>query len=366
MQMISGGVKPVTVEIYGHDIAKTDTFAVEVKKIMDEIPGLTDVTISREKGKPELWVEVDRKKAASLGLNMAQIASTLRTKFYGDVATKYREGGEEYDTFVRLEGSDRQSIADLENAFVTSPLGKQIPISNIARIVERRGPLTIERKDQERVVYVGGSLYKRSLGKVVADLKKRLAKISIPEGIAVEIGGSAQDQAETFRWLGIALVFGIILVYMVMAAQFESLLDPFVILFSIPFAIVGVIWALFITGKTFNTISFVGMVMLVGIVVNNAIVLVDYINIMRARGLALFEAILVTGPRRLRPVLMTAFTTIFALLPLALKTGEGSEMWSPLAISVIGGLLVSTLVTLILVPVMYSIFETRVKKNVTV
>jgi len=141
MQMISGGVKPVTVEIYGHDIAKTDTFAVEVKKIMDKIPGLTDVTISREKGKPELWVEVDRKKAASLGLNMAQIASTLRTKFYGDVATKYREGGEEYDTFVRLEGSDRQSIADLENAFVTSPLGKQIPISNIARIVERRGGL---------------------------------------------------------------------------------------------------------------------------------------------------------------------------------------------------------------------------------
>ncbi len=364
--MISGGVKPVTVEIYGHDIAKADAFALKVKKIMDEIPGLTDVTISREKGKPELWVEVDRKKAASLGLNMAQIASTLRTKFYGDVATKYREGGEEYDTFVRLEGSDRQSIADLENAFVTSPLGKQIPISNIARIVERRGSLTLERKDQERVVYVGGSLYKRSLGKVVADLKKGLAKISIPEGIDVEIGGSAQDQAETFRWLGIALVFGIILVYMVMAAQFESLLDPFVILFSIPFAIVGVIWALFITGKTFNTISFVGMVMLVGIVVNNAIVLVDYINIMRARGLALFEAILVTGPRRLRPVLMTAFTTIFALLPLALKTGEGSEMWSPLAISVIGGLLVSTLVTLILVPVMYSIFETRVKKNVTV
>jgi len=364
MQMMSGGgVKPVSVEIYGHDIAKTDAFALEVKKIMDKIPGLTDVTISREKGKPELWVEVDRKKAASLGLNMAQIASTLRTKFYGEVATKYREGGEEYDTFVRLQRSDRQRIADLKNAFVTSPSGKQIPISSIARIVERRGPLTIERKDQERIVRVGGGLYKRSLGKVVADLKKDLAKISIPEGMDVEIGGSAEDQAESFRWLGIALAFGIILIYMVMAAQFESLLDPFVILFSIPFAIVGVIWALFITGKTFNAISFMGMVMLVGIVVNNAIVLVDYINIMRARGLALFEAILLTGSRRLRPVLMTAFTTIFALLPLALSTGEGSEMWSPLAISVIGGLLVSTLVTLIFVPVMYSIFEIRVKKN---
>ena len=363
MQMMMGGTKPVSVEIYGYDIAKVDAFALKVKELMGRIPGLIDVTISREKGKPELWVEVDRKKAASLGLNMAQIASTLRTKFYGDVATKYREGGEEYDTFVRLQGSDRQSIADLENTVVTSPMGKQIPIGSIARIVERRGPLTIQRKDQERVVYVGGSLYKRSLGKVVADLRKELGKISLPEGIDVAIGGSAQDQAESFRWLGIAMIVGIILVYMVMAAQFESLLDPFVILFSIPFAVVGVIWALFITGKTLSTLSFVGMVMLVGIVVNNAIVLVDYTNIMRARGLALEEAILVSGPRRLRPVLMTAFTTIFALLPLALKTGEGSEIWSPLAISVIGGLLVSTLVTLIFVPVMYSIFETRVKKN---
>ncbi len=363
MQMMAGGAKPVSVEIYGYDITRTDAFVHEVKKLMDKIPGLTDVTISREKGKPELWVEVDRKKASALGLNMAQIANPLRTQFYGQVATKYREGGEEYDTFVRLQGSDRQSIADLENAFVTSPLGEQIPISNIARIVERRGPLTIERKDQERIVRVGGGLYKRSLGKVVADVKKELAKMTIPEGIDVEIGGSAQDQAESFRWLGLALIFGIILVYMVMAAQFESFLDPFVVLFSIPFAMVGVIWALLITGKTFNTISFVGMVMLVGIVVNNAIVLVDYINIMRARGLKLYEAILFSGPRRLRPVLMTAFTTIFALLPLALRTGEGSEVWSPLAISVIGGLLVSTLVTLVLVPVMYSIFETKVKKN---
>lgn len=363
MQMMAGGVKPVSVEIYGYDIARTDAFALEVKRLMDKIPGLTDVTISRERGKPELWVEVDRKKASALGLNMAQIANTLRTKFYGQVATKYREGGDEYDTFVRLQGSDRQSIADLGNTFITSPLGKQIPINNIAKIVEKRGPLTIDRRNQERIVYVGGGLYKRPLGKVVADLRKGLAKMNVPQGIDVEIAGSAQDQAESFRWLGIALVFGIILVYMVMAAQFESLLSPFVILFSIPFAVVGVIWALLITGKTFNTISFVGMVMLVGIVVNNAIVLVDYINIMRARGLKLYEAILFTGPRRLRPVLMTAFTTIFALLPLALRTGEGSEVWSPLAISVIGGLLVSTLVTLVLVPVMYSIFETKVKKN---
>jgi len=362
-QMLTGGLKPVTVEIYGYDIAKTDAFASSVKQMMETIPGLTDITISRERGKPELWVEVDRQKAASLGLNMAQIASTLRTKFYGQVATKYREAGEEYDTFVRLKDSDRQSIADLENAFITSPLGKQIPIGSIARIVKRHGPLTIERKNQERVVYVGANYYRRSLGAVVADLKKKLAKMTIPEGIDIQITGSAKEQVETFRYLGIALILGIILVYLVMAAQFESFIDPFVVLFSIPFAIVGVIWALLITGKTLNIFSFAGMIMLVGIVVNNAIVLVDYINIMRARGLGLREAILFTGPRRLRPVLMTAFTTIFALVPLALKTGEGSEFWSPLAISVIGGLLVSTLITLIFVPVMYSIFETRVKRR---
>ena len=361
--MMTGGLKPVTVEIYGYDIARTDSFAAEVKELMEGIPGLTDVTISREKGRPEIWVEVDRRKAAALGLNMATIASTLRTKFYGQTATKYREAGEEYDIFVRLRDSDRITLDDIGDAFVTSPLGRQVRIRNIARIEERRGPVVIERKDQARVVYVGANYYGRSLGEVVADLKDGLVKMGIPDGIDVKIGGSAKEQAESFKWLGIALVAGILLVYMVMAAQFESFVDPFVILFSIPFAVTGVIWALLITGKTLNIISFVGMIMLVGIVVNNAIVLVDYINIMRARGFGLREAILVTGPRRLRPVLMTAFTTIFALLPLALRTGEGSELWSPLAVSVIGGLLVSTLVTLVFVPVMYSIFEARVKRH---
>ena len=370
--MMTGGLKPVTVEIYGYDIARTDSFAAEVKKLMEGIPGLTDVTISREKGRPEIWVEVDRRKAAALGLNMATIASTLRTKFYGQTATKYREGGDEYDVFVKLRDYDRQALDDIGNTFVTSLLGGQVPIRNIARIVRGRGPIVIERKDQARVVYVGANYYGRSLGGivssilrrgVVSDLKKGLEEMGIPEGIDVKIGGSAKEQAESFKWLGIALVAGILLVYMVMAAQFESFVDPFVILFSIPFAVTGVIWALLITGKTLNIISFVGMIMLVGIVVNNAIVLVDYINIMRARGFGLREAILVTGPRRLRPVLMTAFTTIFALLPLALRTGEGSELWSPLAVSVIGGLLVSTLVTLVFVPVMYSIFEARVKRH---
>jgi len=362
-QLQGSSEKPVSVEVFGDDLEKTDEVALKIKNLMSKISGITDITVSREKGKPELWVKVDRDKASALGLNVAQIAGTLRTKFYGSTATKFREGGKEYDVFVRLREEDRKSLADIYNTFVTSPAGKQIPISSIATIVETRGPLVLERKNQERVVYVGGALYKRSLGSVVKDIKRGLSRLKIPDGVDVKIAGSAQDQAESFRYLLMALILGIVLIYMVMAAQFESLLDPFIIMFSVPFAITGVIWALFITGKTLNIISFIGMIMLVGIVVNNAIVLVDYTNILRARGISLREAILTSGGRRLRPILMTALTTIFALLPLALSRGEGSEMWSPLAISVIGGLLVSTIVTLIFVPTLYSILEERIKKN---
>lgn len=357
--MLSGGEKPVSVNIYGYDIEATDAFALKVKNMLDRIEGLMDVIISRGKGRPELWIEVDREKASSMGLNMTQISSTLRTNLYGKVATLYREGGDEYNTFVQLRESDRQTIDDLKNIFITSPLGKQIPIMNIAKVVEKGGPIIIERKNQERIVRVGGGLYNRALGDVVADIRKELAAMSIPPGITVEIGGTAEDQEEAFRWLLYALLLGIVLVYMIMAAQFESFIDPFVIIFTVPFAIVGVLWALLITGKTLSLISFVGMIMLIGIVVNNAIILVDYINILRRRGLGVREAILITGPRRLRPISMTVLTLIFGLTPMALKTGEGSEIWSPLGISVIGGLIVSTLISLIFVPTLYSVFEER-------
>jgi len=360
--ILSGGEKPVSIDIYGNDIGKSDEYALKIKNVIEKIDGLTDVGISRVKGRPELWIEVDREKASSLGLNMMQISNTLRTNFYGKIATLYREGGDEYDTFVQLKKSDRQTLDDLKSVFITSPLGKQIPIINIAKIVEKAGPLTIDRKNQERIVRVGGGLYGRSLGNVVADIKKELKKIDVPPGISVEIGGTADDQIESFKWLLYALILGVILVYMIMAAQFESFLDPFIIIFTVPFAIVGVIWILFITGKTLNLISYVGMIMLIGIVVNNAIVLIDYVNILRRRGLEVREAILITGPRRLRPILMTTLTTIFGLIPLALKSGEGSELWSPLAISVIGGLTVSTLISLIFIPILYSIFEERFRK----
>ena len=359
--LTSGGAKPVSVEIYGYDFKQTDALAALIKTTMDGIPGLTDVTISRIPGAPELWIEIDREKASLLGLSVYSIANTISTDFSGKTATQYREGGNEYDILVQLAAEDRGDIADIEAVAVTAASGAQIPLRNVAEVVDRQGPVSIERKDQDRIVYVQAGLYGRSLGEVVTDMRKAFASIEIPPGIDVKIAGSAQDQAESFRVLLIALILGIVLVYMVMASQFESLIDPFIVMFSVPFAIVGATLALVITGRTLNIISYVGMIMLVGIVVNNAIVLVDYINIMRARGLGVREAILITGPRRLRPVLMTTFTTIFALFPLALRTGEGSEVWSPLAISVIGGLLVSTLVTMILVPTLYSVFEERLR-----
>jgi len=360
--MTSGGEKPVSIEIYGEDIELTNEFAKEVKEAISDVKGLVGVTISREEGKPELWINIDRKKASMLGLNMYTIANTLRSKFYGTKASIYREGGKEYDITLRFSPDSRKDLTDILNTTVVSPItGERISIGSIASISTGYGPLTLERKNQERLVYVSGNIYGRPLGNVISDIKKRLSKLNIPPGIAIRFGGTAKEQASSFKYLFIALILGIILVYMVMASQFESLVDPFVIMFSVPFAITGVIWALLITGKTLNLISFVGMIMLVGIVVNNGIVLVDFINILRARGFELKDAILSAGTRRLRPVLMTSLTTILALIPLAVRRGEGAEVWSPLAVSVIGGLLVSLIITLVFVPTLYSIVEGKLK-----
>ena len=361
-QMTSGGEKPVSIEIYGEDLEQTERFANELKQRIAGIKGLVDLTVSRKPGKPEIWVEIDREKASMLGLNTYLIANTLRSKFAGTKASLYRERGKEYDITVKLRPEDRASLTDLLNTSVTSPVtGAKVPLRAIATLKKATGPMTLERKNQERVVYVGGGIYGRPLGNVINDIKNVLAGMEIPQGIDVKFGGTAKDQASSFKYLFLALILGIILVYMVMASQFESLVDPFVIMFAVPFAISGVIWALLITGKTLSMTSFVGMIMLVGIVVNNGIVLVDFINILRARGLEVKEAILTAGARRLRPVLMTSLTTILALIPLAARRGEGSEVWSPLAVAVIGGLLVSLTITLIFVPTLYSIVEERLK-----
>ncbi|MFZ5800747.1 MAG: efflux RND transporter permease subunit [Candidatus Omnitrophota bacterium] len=379
-----GGGKAVQLEIIGHSFAQTDALAGRVKKIMEDTPGAVDVSISREISRPEMRIDIDRQKAASLGLNMDTIASTIKTYIQGSTATKYREKGETYDIYVRLEESSRAKPEDIESLSITAPLPEdkesfapvgallvkegmdsrsQIRLSNIAKIYEVTGPLDIDRQNRERVVRVECNTFRRSSGKVIEDIRRQINKIALPEGIMMNFGGEAEEQKKAFKDLLLLLILGICLVYMVMAAQFESLLDPFIIMFAVPFTFVGVILAFVITGATLNVISFLGVVMLMGIVVNNAIVLVSYINILRARGFSMLDAVTTGGRERLRAVLMTTITTLVGLLPLAIFQGEGSESWQPLGITMVGGLLVSTLITMLFVPTLYALVETRIKKN---
>jgi len=361
--MIMGGEQPLSVRILGDDLDAAYAYAQQLKPKVAQVPGTVDIAVSMEKGSPEVWVNVDRPKASAMGLNVADVADTVRTSVYGRVASKYRIHGDEYDIRVRLRESDRTRIEDLGQLPVRLPTGDLVRVENVARVEREKGPIKIERKDQRRIVRVEGDVHGRSLGEVMADVDDLIAQNPPPRGLTVVIGGQREDIQEAFLWLMLALVVGIILVYMIMASQFESLLDPLVVMFSLPFAFVGVLWLLAFFGYSLNVIVFLGMLLLIGIVVNNAIVLVDYINILRARGRSMIEAVQEAGRTRLRPVLMTAVTTIVALMPMAFKRGQGSEVWNPLGATILGGLLVSTLVTLVLVPTIYSIFESHVKRN---
>jgi HAE1 family hydrophobic/amphiphilic exporter-1 len=374
-----GGGKAVQLEIIGNSFEKTNALAKDIKAIMEKIPGAVDVSISREANSPELRIDVDREKAASLGLDMSTIASTLKSFIQGSTATKYREKGETYDIYVRLEESSRTKLEDIENLSIVAPLPedntpfvglenlasnqgvsrKQIKLSNIAKIYETSGPDRIERKNRERMVRVQCNAYKRSTGKIVEDLKREVSKLVLPADVSINIGGEAEEQKKAFKDLTLLLILGIGLVYMVMAAQFESLLDPFIIMFAIPFTFIGVILGFVLTGTTLSINTFLGIIMLMGIVVNNAIVLVSYIIMLRARGFSMREAVTTAGSNRLRPILMTTITTIAGLLPLALSRGEGSEVWQPLGVTMIGGLTVSTLVTLLFVPTLYAVFHRK-------
>jgi len=362
--ILFGGEKPITIEIVGHDVEQTNSLARKIKAIVENTPGARDANISRPLGRPEFLVNINREKAALLGINVTDIALALRTQVYGTEATKYREGGDEYEIFIRAKEEKRKSIEDIENLIITTRNDKTVRLGNLATIEEAVAPTEIERMDRERIVKVGADLYKRPLGDVAADIEREIDKLEIPEGIDVSFGGSVKEQKENFRDLALLLLLSLALVYMVMASQFESLRDPFIIMFSIPFAFTGVLWAFFLTSTTLSLMSFIGAIILVGLVVKNGIVLIDYINILRKRGLNMLQAVTLGGKHRLRPVLMTAFTTMLGMLPMALSRHEGAEMWRPLGITVIGGMLVSTVVTLVLVPVIYSIFEGRRNNNV--
>jgi HAE1 family hydrophobic/amphiphilic exporter-1 len=358
--LMGGGGKPIVVEILGHDLETTDRIAREVKAVAETVPGARDITISRDNGNQELAVRIDRVKAAALGVPVSTIVDSLRTLFSGKTATTYREAEEEYDVVMQLAEFERGSIQDLLNTEIALPDGRRIRIDALAAVAEERGPVTIERKDQERLVKVEMNFETRTMGEVAADLREALAaRVALPAGVGLTYGGLVEEQQKSFRDLFLLLLLGMVLVYMVMAAQFESFLDPFIIMFSIPFGFTGVLLALFLTGTAVSLMSLIGMILLVGTVVNNAIVLIDYTNILRARGESMIDAVRHSGAQRLRPVLITTLTTVFGMMPLAVSRGVGSESWRPLAITVIGGLSMSTLVTLVLVPVIYSWFKRK-------
>ncbi|SYZ72019.1 Acriflavin resistance protein [Candidatus Zixiibacteriota bacterium] len=357
--ILFGGDKPITIQIIGHDVDQTNELAAKIKRIVENTRGAKDAKISRPVGRPELIINIDREKAALLGTGLGDISDAIKTQVLGSEATKYREAGDEYQIYIRAKEDARQNIEDLSRLVITSRSGATVRLDNVATIVESTGPTEIARRDRERIVKVEAEVFKRPLGDVAADIAEELTRIEIPEGIDVTFGGSVKEQRESFTDLLFLLILSLVLVYMVMASQFESLRDPFIIMFSVPFAFVGVIWALILTGTTLSLISFIGVIILVGIVVKNAIIMIDYTNILRRRGLSVNQAVPLAGKHRLRPVLMTALAMILGMLPLALSRNEGAEIWRPLGITVVGGLLVSTLVTLVLIPVIYSIFEGR-------
>jgi HAE1 family hydrophobic/amphiphilic exporter-1 len=350
-----GGGRAISIDILGHDIEMTNKVAAEIRRIVETTPGAVDVSVSRKKPRPEVQVRLDRDKAASLGLNVALVADALRTNYYGFDDTKFREAGDDFDIELRLKKDQRETIRGIGETPITTLTGQTIKLRNVASVREAFGPVEIERKNRTRVTKVQAGVQGRVLGDVVRDVREKMASLDLPPGVSIEWGGEVEEQRKAFRDLTLLLILGIALVYMVMAGEFEDFVDPFIIMFSVPFAFVGVIWAFVVTATPLNLMSFIGVIMLMGIVVKNAIVLVDYTKQLRAGGMTLNEAIVTGGKTRLRPVFMTSLTTIFGMLPLSLSRGEGSEIWNALGITVIGGLLVSGLVTLILVPLVYSL-----------
>ena len=348
----------LSVEIRGHNIETGVQLAESIREVMAGIEGIAEPTLSQRPGMPEMLVEVDRVRAANLGLNVSDVATTLETAIGGTRSSMYRKEGDEYNILVRLQEEDRLNVGTVGMVPLTTPLGRTIPAASVIDLRRQEGPTYISRVNQERRLFVSGAIADRDLGSIVRDLEAEIGAMALPEGFSVEFGGEFEEQQETFRNLSFAAVLALVLVYMVMAAQFESLRDPFLILLSVPLAAIGVVLTLLLTETTFNQQAFLGVIVLLGIVVNNAIVLVDYTNLLRRdQGLGLVRAVVTAGMRRMRPILMTTITTVLGLAPMALGIGEGSELQAPMARVVIGGLAASTLITLVFIPVMYVAFE---------
>ncbi|MDA1093786.1 MAG: efflux RND transporter permease subunit [Acidobacteria bacterium] len=352
-----GGEGRLSIEILGHDLVASKRIAEDLKAMLDATPGIADSSLQREEGRPELAVRVDRDKAALLGLTVSGVANTIRTNVAGTQAAMFRDAGNEYPIVVRLREQDREEVSEVGDVLLTAPSGQVIQAKNIMRIDRDTGPVSIERKNQERVQRVNAET-EITLSEAVAAAQANISQIQVPKDFAVGFGNEVEEQARSFNELRLVLILAIILVYTVMASQYESLRDPFIIIFSIPLAAIGVVGMLMATNTPFSMQAYIGVIMLAGIVVSNAILLVDYTNTLRHRDkMPLREAIEMAGRHRLRPILMTSACTVLGLVPMALGIGEGAEMQAPLARVVIGGLLTSTVITLVFVPAMYTLFE---------
>lgn len=349
------GNEAVQIELRGYDLDVADITAREIMGRVERIPGVTGVRLSRREGRPEQNLEFDREKIASLGLSVQQVGRAIQTSVGGSRAGQFREGGDEYPIIVRLRPEDRLTVQDLDDIAVRTPAGETIPVASLVLPVRGRAPTTIERKDGVRVNYVYATLEKGvALGDAVEAIRSDLSRMNLPDGFSIAFSGEYEEQQKAQTDFLIAVLLALALIYMVMAGQFERYLDPLIVMFAVPVAIIGVVPTMLLTGTTFNMQSIMGMVMLIGIVVNNAIVLVDYVNLLRReQGMALLDSVVEAGRLRLRPIAMTTLTTVLGLLPLALGIGAGAEIQASLARVVIGGLTASTLVTLVLIPVVY-------------
>lgn len=347
----------IQLELRGDDMDLLALASEELILALKEIPGTRELSSSLDESSPEILVEINRDKAAAHGLSVAQIASTLRTAVSGTTVTKLRSEGKETNVVVQLGEAWRGNVEAVGSVPVQTARGTLVPLQDMATLRYAESPIQIVRSAQSRIVTITGDIAGRPLNAVMADIRQLVDEFHLPEGMLVTYAGQDQLMQESFAELGQAMLLGILLVYMILASQFESLMQPLIIMVTLPLAIVGVILGLLIGRTTFNVIAFVGAIMLAGIVVNNAIVLIDYINQLRAEGMERTQAVITAGKVRLRPILMTTLTTILGMIPMAVATGEGSEMAKPIALTVIGGLLTSTLLTLLVIPVVYTIMD---------
>jgi HAE1 family hydrophobic/amphiphilic exporter-1 len=356
-RLFGGGDSRISLEIQGDDLQVSQRVAQGAKAVMDRIPEIRNARVGRDDGRPELAIQVDRPKAALLGLSVTGVANSIRTSVGGTQAAFFREGGNEYPIIVRLREEDRGRVEDIANILLSTAQGQVIEAKNLMTVRNQAGPTEIQRKNQERIIRVTAEP-QTTLSSALSAVNSRLSEVAVPPDMRVSFGAEAEEQARAFSQLQMMLILAVLLVYAVMASQYESLRDPFIIMFSVPLAAIGVVLALKLTGTTFSLQAYIGVIMLAGIVVSNAILLVDYTNILRRRDhVPLREAVETAGRTRLRPILMTSLATMLGLVPMALGIGEGAELQAPLARVVIGGLLASTLITLVFVPTVYTIFE---------